>query len=119
LFRCRHVAVGVNADGRREVLGMDIGLRKPRPSWLGFLRKLARRGLRGVKLVVFEAHEASKPPSPGSSLPLAALPCPPHAQRSGACRSQRRLGLHRGTEDVGIVPNEAAITRRNPLRTER
>ena len=44
------VAVGVNSDGRREVLGMDIGPSEAETFWTGFLRKLARRGLRGVKL---------------------------------------------------------------------
>ena len=51
------VAVGVNTDGRREVLGMDIGPSEAEPFWTAFLRKLARRGLRGVKLVVSDAHE--------------------------------------------------------------
>jgi transposase-like protein len=54
------VAVGVNADGRREVLGMDIGPSEAETFWTGFLRKLARRGLRGVKLVVSDAHEGLK-----------------------------------------------------------
>ena len=51
------VAVGVNSDGRREVLGMDIGPSEAEPFWTAFLRKLARRGLRGVKLVISDAHE--------------------------------------------------------------
>ncbi len=54
------VAVGVNTDGRREVLGMDIGPSEAEPFWVEFLRKLARRGLRGVKLVVSDAHEGLK-----------------------------------------------------------
>jgi putative transposase len=54
------VAVGVNDDGRREVLGMDIGPSEAETFWTGFLRKLARRGLRGVKLVVSDAHEGIK-----------------------------------------------------------
>jgi transposase-like protein len=54
------VAVGVNSDGRREVLGMDIGASEAEPFWTGFLRKLARRGLRGVKLVISDAHEGIK-----------------------------------------------------------
>jgi len=54
------VAVGVNADGRREVLGMDIGPSEAETFWIDFLRKLARRGLRGVKLVVSDAHEGIK-----------------------------------------------------------
>jgi transposase-like protein len=51
------IAVGVNADGRREVLGMEIGTSEAEPIWTEFLRKLTRRGLRGVKLVVSDAHE--------------------------------------------------------------
>lgn len=54
------VAVGVNADGRREVLGMDIGPSEAETFWTAFLRKLTRRGLRGVKLVVSDAHEGIK-----------------------------------------------------------
>jgi putative transposase len=54
------VAVGVNSDGRREVLGMDIGPSEAETFWTGFLRKLARRGLRGVKLVISDAHEGIK-----------------------------------------------------------
>ena len=54
------VAVGVNTDGRREVLGMDIGPSEAETFWTAFLRKLARRGLRGVKLVISDAHEGIK-----------------------------------------------------------
>ena len=54
------VAVGVNADGRREGLGIDIGPSEAETFWTAFLRKLARRGLRGVKLVVSDAHEGIK-----------------------------------------------------------
>jgi putative transposase len=54
------VAVGANRDGRREVLGMDIGPSEAETFWTNFLRKLARRGLRGVKLVISDAHEGLK-----------------------------------------------------------
>src|ERR1700751_5186425 len=54
------IAVGVNSDGRREVLGLDIGPSKAETFWTAFLRKLARRGLRGVKLVISDAHECIK-----------------------------------------------------------
>src|SRR6201986_4809488 len=54
------VAVGVNGHGRREVLGMAIGPSEAETFWTAFLRKLARRGLRGVKLVVSDAHEGIK-----------------------------------------------------------
>ena len=51
------IAVAVNTDGRREVLGMSVGNSEAEPFWTDFLRSLARRGLRGVKLVVSDAHE--------------------------------------------------------------
>jgi transposase-like protein len=54
------VAVGVNTDGRREVLGMTVGHSEAEPFWVEFLRSLARRGLRGVKLVTSDAHEGLK-----------------------------------------------------------
>ena len=54
------IAVGVNTDGRREVLGLEIGTSEAEPIWTEFLRKLTRRGLRGVKLVISDAHESIK-----------------------------------------------------------
>ncbi|MCU1655564.1 MAG: transposase mutator type [Pseudonocardiales bacterium] len=50
------VAVGVNADGQREVLGLDIASQEDGAGWLAFLRSLTARGLAGVKLVVSDAH---------------------------------------------------------------
>ena len=54
------LAVGVNTDGRREVLGMAIGASEAEPFWTEFLRDLVRRGLTGVKLVISDAHEGIK-----------------------------------------------------------
>lgn len=54
------IAIGVNSDGRREVLGMEVGTSEAEPIWTEFLRRLTRRGLRGVKLVVSDAHEGLK-----------------------------------------------------------
>ena len=54
------IAVGVNSDGRREVLGMAIGASEAETFWTEFLRQLARRGLRGVELVISDAHEGIK-----------------------------------------------------------
>jgi len=54
------IAVAVNTDGRREVLGMAVGPSEAEPFWTKFLRSLTRRGLRGVKLVISDAHEGLK-----------------------------------------------------------
>ena len=54
------VAVGVNTEGQREVLGMKVGASEAEPFWTEFLRSLTRRGLRGVKLVISDSHEGIK-----------------------------------------------------------
>ena len=54
------IAIGVNDDGRREVLGMAVGCSEAETFWTEFLRTLARRGLRGVQLVISDAHEGLK-----------------------------------------------------------
>ena len=51
------IAVGVNTDGRREVLGVATGPSEAETFWKGFLRALADRGLRGVKLVIADDHK--------------------------------------------------------------
>ena len=54
------VAVAVNDQGRREVLGMAIGASEAEAFWTEFLRSLARRGLRGVKLLISDDHKGLK-----------------------------------------------------------
>ena len=54
------VAIGVAADGRREVLGFDVGDTENEPFWTGFLRSLKTQGLTGVKLVMSDAHTGLK-----------------------------------------------------------
>ena len=54
------VAVAVNDQGRREVLGMAIGASEAETFWTSFLRGLARRGLSGVKLVIADDHKGLK-----------------------------------------------------------
>jgi len=54
------VATGVNEVGHREVLGVDVFTSEDGAAWLGFLRSLVARGLRGVKLTVSDAHPGLK-----------------------------------------------------------
>jgi putative transposase len=60
------VAVAVNSDGRREVLGMDIGPSEAETFWTEFLRKLARRGRRVVAAFIATACGPRCPNLPGS-----------------------------------------------------
>jgi putative transposase len=54
------VATGVNADGHREILGLDVGAAEVGAALTAFLRSLVARGLAGVKLVGSDAHQGLK-----------------------------------------------------------
>ena len=54
------VAVGVTHEGARTVLGFDIGASEEEAFWLQFLRSLVKRGLKGVQLIISDAHEGLK-----------------------------------------------------------
>jgi transposase-like protein len=54
------VATAVNADGHRELLGLELGSAEDGASWTAFLRGLVARGLSGVRLVVSDAHQGLK-----------------------------------------------------------
>jgi len=54
------VATAVNAEGKREVLGLDVGTNEDGAFWLAFLRSLVARNLNGVELVTSDAHQGLK-----------------------------------------------------------
>jgi transposase-like protein len=54
------IAVGVNQQGERRLLGLDVGASEEKAFWLSFLRGLVNRGLTGVRLVISDAHEGLK-----------------------------------------------------------
>jgi putative transposase len=51
------IAVAVSTDGRREIIGLGIGPSEAEPFWSSFIKGLVRRGLKGVKLVISDAHD--------------------------------------------------------------
>ena len=77
------IAVGVNTDGRREVLGVATGPSEAETFWKGFLRSLADRGLRGVKLVIADDHKGLRAARRRCSMP----PCSAAACTGCAMRS--------------------------------
>ena len=72
------VAVGVNQEGRRAVLGLSCGPAETEAFWTEFLQDLNQRGLNGVKLVISDAHQGLK----NARCYLAALPGSLHEKRS-------------------------------------
>lgn len=87
------IAMAVNTDGRREVLGMATGASEAETFWTDFLRSLTRRGLRGVKLVISDAHAGLKAAA-SRVLGAAAQRCRVHFMRNvlaHAGKGHRRL----------------------------
>src|SRR4029079_2377630 len=62
------IAVAANTDGRREIVGLHMRSSEAETFWSVFLKSLARRGLRGVKLVISDAHEGLKAATAGYSV---------------------------------------------------
>jgi putative transposase len=87
------IAVGVNSDGRREVLGMTVGASEAETFWTDFLRSLAQRGLPGVKPVISDGHEGIKAAS-ARVLNASWQRCRVHFMRNAmahAGKTQRRI----------------------------
>ena len=62
------IAVAVTTEGRREIIGLGLGPSEAEPFWSTFLKGLVKRGLKGVKLVISDAHDGLRPRSPGCSV---------------------------------------------------
>lgn len=76
------IAVGVNAEGHREIIGVEVFTSEDETSWTAFMRGLVDRGLRGVRLVTSDAHPGLKK-AIGSVLPGAAWQrCGTHFSRN-------------------------------------
>ena len=94
------VAVAVNDQGRREVLGMAIGASEAEAFWTEFLRSLVRRGLRGVKLLISDDHKGLKAAATrrhGSNAGVSCCgnerpPVPTHRATRGRCARCRDEG---------------------------
>jgi transposase-like protein len=95
------IAIGVNGDGQREVLGLDLGPSEDGAFWLQFLRSLVARGLGGVRLVVSDAHLGLK------SAIAAVL--------QGA--SWQRCRVHFIRNALALVPKSAAAMVATTIRT--
>ena len=86
------IAIGVNGDGQREVLGLDVGPSEDGAFWLAFLRSLVARGLSGVQLVSSDAHQGLK----------GAIAAVIHGATWQRCR------VHFVRNLLGLVPKSAA-----------
>jgi transposase-like protein len=92
------IATGVNADGQREILGLDVASAEDGAGWLAFLRGLVARGLSGVRLVISDAH-AGLVAAIGSALPGASWQrCRTHYLRNLLNRVPKSAQPHVATQ---------------------
>jgi putative transposase len=92
------VATGVNCDGHREILGLDVASAEDGAGWLAFLRGLVARGLSGVQLVISDAHPGLVA-AIGSALPGAAWQrCRTHYLRNLLTRVPKSAQPHVATQ---------------------
>ena len=116
------IATGVNADGKREILGLDVASSEDGAGWLAFLRGLAARGLSGVQLVTSDCHhglrDAIAAVLPGrvlAAVPGALLAEPRHqGAQVGAA-----MGIHPGQDHLRaarrrVSPRPARPGRHSP-----
>jgi hypothetical protein len=130
------IAVGVNADGQREVLGVEVAGAEDGPGWLTLLRSLVARGLSGVQLVISDAHtglvETIRAALPGASWqtvphplrPQPVLPGPQDRPAVGADPAadrvrpaRRRRGPRPGPAGDRGTGSEVPARRRAPRRS--
>jgi len=85
------IAIGVDWDGRRQILAVEMANRESRSSWKDFLLDLRRRGLHGVEIVVADDHGGLRSAIREVLADAAFQRCYvhlPHATRSTICRAR-------------------------------
>jgi transposase-like protein len=107
------VAVAVNTDGRREIVGLHIGPSEAETFWSAFLKTLAKRGLKGTKLVISDAHEGLKAAIARSLTGATWQRCRVHFMRNALAhvpRSQTTV-VAAAIRQAFVQPDHASATR--------
>ena len=112
---CVVVATGVNADGQREILGMDVGTSDYGAFWLAYLRSLTARGLSGVELVTYDAHQGLKNANAAVFAGAGWQRCRIHFMANLLTRVPKRCATWRGHHVAHHLP--ATVYSRGPRPT--
>lgn len=88
------IAVAVNSNGEREILGFDIGMNESGSYWTSFLESLVSRGLHGVKLIISDSHSGLKNAINKVFTGVAWQRCQVHFMRNVLCQvPQKQKGM--------------------------
>ncbi len=104
------VALGVQADGRRTILGISVGLSEAEVHWRGFLESLQERGLTGVELIVSDDHVGLQAARKACFAGIPWQRCQVHLQRNAMARAPKVDIRRRISAELRIVfnaPNQA------------
>ena len=112
------IAIGINGEGRRQILGVELSNRESRSSWTTFVTSLKTRGLHGVEFVVSDDHARTQAGGAGApargrvAAVLRALP--PQCPRLSAPQGRRRLssGSCAGSTTGALSKRPSRICRR-------
>ena len=101
------IAAGVNAEGYREILGVQVTSAGDSAGWMTFFRDLVARGQSGVGLVTSDSHGARSPPNP--LWPNVLRTEAQHTQRACGTGTKHHGRLHRGGRSAGRGPASNAL----------
>ncbi|WPD18843.1 IS256 family transposase [Thermaerobacter composti] len=110
------VAVGVKASGEREVLGFDVGAAETYEFWQTFLRSLVARGLRGVRLVISDAHEGLQRAIPEVLTGASWQRCRVHFMRNLLARVPKHAQPQVAAQVRSLFAQPDAVTARQRLQ---
>ena len=101
------LAVGVNAEGKREVLGVSVALSEQEAHWRRFLQSLVQRGLAGVELIISDAHVGIRQASQAVFGGLPWQRCQCHLQRNAQAYVPKQAMKREVAADIRAIFNAA------------
>ena len=99
------IAAGVNWEGKREILGVSVALSEQEVHWRTFLQSLVQRGLRGVRLIISDAHTGLRAACQAVFGGLPWQRCQFHLQRNAQAYVPRKAMLSEGADDIRPIFN--------------
>jgi transposase-like protein len=108
------IAVGVGVDGKREVIGVSVELSEAEIHWRNFLKRLQDRGLKGVQLIVSDAHSGLREARQAVFPSVAWQRCQFHLQQNAAQyvpKQEMKAGVAADIRNIFEAPDRAEADR--------
>jgi transposase-like protein len=109
------IALGIDSDGNREVLGVDISLSEAEVHWKGFLESLGKRGLSGVQMIISDAHVGLKAARKAVFPSVLWQRCQFHLQQNASQYVSRRDKKEQVAAEIRAIFNASDLAAANIL----